>query len=266
MLEPPSGGAGSGAATADSRLMSIGTVLSLLRDEFPEVTISKIRFLEWEGLVVPRRTPSGYRKFSAGDVERLARVLRMQRDGCLPLKAIRERLDAPVGARGAHHAVGGGPGPTDGTDEEYPGPAGPDRREPPQDPLPESDQDAATAVRVGRDELLAVAGGGEAELEAWEAYGLIQPLPGGGYDAAAVTVATLLGEMARFGIEPRHLRSMKTAADRDAGLVDQVVAPLKRHPNPDTREDARARARELAGLATRLHSALLQTALGVRLS
>jgi DNA-binding transcriptional MerR regulator len=257
MLEPPSGGAGTGAATAAGRLMSIGTVLSLLRDEFPEVTISKIRFLESEGLVDPRRTPAGYRKFSAGDVERLARVLRMQRDGYLPLKVIRERLDVLESADRDQDAANPLDGAfTAGEPEEY--------RPDPLDQNP--DHEEAPAVRIGRDELLAAAGTDEEQLAAWEAYGLIEPLPEGGYDAAAVTVATLLAEMAAFGIEPRHLRAMKTAADRDAGLVDQVVAPLRKHPNPDTREDARVRARELAGLTTRLHSALVQTALGVRLS
>ncbi|MGW0932997.1 transcriptional regulator FtsR [Streptomyces sp. NPDC002644] len=257
MLEPPSGGAGTGAATAAGRLMSIGTVLSLLRDEFPEVTISKIRFLEAEGLVDPRRTPAGYRKFSAEDVERLARVLRMQRDGYLPLKVIRERLDVLESAD--RDQDGGNPldgALTAGEPEEY----RPDPLE--QDP----DHEESPAVRIGRDELLAAACTDEEQLAAWEAYGLIRPLPEGGYDAAAVTVASLLAEMAAFGIEPRHLRAMKTAADRDAGLVDQVVAPLRKHPNPDTREDARVRARELAGLTTRLHSALVRTALGVRLS
>ena len=94
MLRTPSGGAGDGTAAADGRLLSIGAVLGRLRDEFPEVTISKIRFLEAEGLVEPQRTPSGYRKFSSGDVERLAHVLRMQRDHYLPLKVIKEHLDA----------------------------------------------------------------------------------------------------------------------------------------------------------------------------
>jgi DNA-binding transcriptional MerR regulator len=262
MLEPPSGGAGTGAATADSRLMSIGTVLSLLRDEFPEVTVSKIRFLESEGLVDPRRTPSGYRKFGAGDVERLARVLRMQRDGYLPLKVIRERLDVLEGAEGVRDPVDEEPGEPGDDSPRTAGALEPDPRDAGQD----TEQDGATAVRIGRDELLAAAGSDEEQLEAWEAFGLIEPLPEGGYDAATVTVATLLGEMAGFGIEPRHLRAMKTAADRDAGLVDQVVAPLKRHPNPDTREHARITERELAGLTARLHSALLQTALGVRLS
>lgn len=94
MLRTPTGGAGHGTAAAGERAMSIGTVLLQLRDEFPEVTISKIRFLETEGLIEPQRTPSGYRKFSPADVDRLAQVLRMQRDHYLPLKVIREHLEA----------------------------------------------------------------------------------------------------------------------------------------------------------------------------
>jgi DNA-binding transcriptional MerR regulator len=94
MLRTPRGGAGTGTATADDRLLSIGAVLNDLREEFPEVSISKIRFLEAEGLVEPQRTPSGYRKFTVRDVERLGHVLRMQRDHYLPLKVIREHLDA----------------------------------------------------------------------------------------------------------------------------------------------------------------------------
>src|SRR5262245_11597696 len=90
----PGGATGRGTTTEDRRMMSIGTVLNTLRNDFPEVTISKIRFLETEGLVEPQRTPSGYRKFSPADVERLAYVLRMQRDHYLPLKVIREQLDA----------------------------------------------------------------------------------------------------------------------------------------------------------------------------
>ncbi|MEU2440543.1 MerR family transcriptional regulator [Streptomyces rubradiris] len=244
MLQTPSGGAGSGTAARDSGLMSIGTVLNVLRDEFPEVTISKIRFLESEGLVEPRRTPSGYRKFSAGDVERLGHILRMQRDHYLPLKVIREHLDAME--RG--EAV----------------------------PLPlvgrqRTAQDASAAVegptvaRVGRAELLAAADIDEGELKEWESYGLIAPLEDGAYDAEAVTVAALVAELGRFGIEPRHLRVMKAAADREAGLVDQIVAPLKRHRNPQTRAHAEARTKELADLTMKLHAALVKTALGVRI-
>ncbi|GLW50022.1 MerR family transcriptional regulator [Streptomyces sp. NBRC 14336] len=243
MLQTPSGGAGHGAAATD-RLMSIGTVLNVLRDEFPEVTISKIRFLESEGLVEPRRTPSGYRKFSAEDVERLGHVLRMQRDHYLPLKVIREHLDAM--ARGEAVSL-----PLVGRQRD--GEAVPEAPETP------------TAARIGRAELLAAAEIGEQELQEWESYGLIAPLPDGAYDAEAVTVATLVAELGRFGIEPRHLRVMKAAADREAGLVDQVVAPLRRHRNPQTRAHAEARTKELAGLTVKLHAALVKTALGVRL-
>ncbi|MFF7449578.1 MULTISPECIES: MerR family transcriptional regulator [unclassified Streptomyces] len=244
MLQTPSGGARDGAAAADSGLMSIGTVLNVLRDEFPEVTISKIRFLESEGLIEPRRTPSGYRKFSAQDVQRLGHVLRMQRDHYLPLKVIREHLDAME--RGEAVAL-----PVVGRQRD-----GETSSEP---------SEAPTAARIGRSELLAAAEISERELEEWESYGLIAPLADGAYDAEAVTVAALVAELGRFGIEPRHLRAMKAAADRQAGLVDQVVAPLKRHRNPQTRAHAEARTKELAGLTVRLHAALVQTALGVRL-
>jgi len=244
MLQTPSGGAGSGTAAADSGLMSIGTVLNVLREEFPEVTISKIRFLESEGLIEPQRTPSGYRKFSAGDVERLGHVLRMQRDHYLPLKVIREHLDAME--RGEDVRL-----PTLGRQRDG-------------EAVPES-AEGPTAARMGRDELLAAAGIDERQLAEWEAYGLVTAVADGVYDAESVTVATLVAELGRFGIEPRHLRSMKAAADREAGLVDQVVAPLKRHRNPQTRALAEARTKELAGLAVKLHAALVQTALGVRL-
>ncbi|MEU2222833.1 MerR family transcriptional regulator [Streptomyces sp. NPDC018347] len=243
MLQTPSGGAGSGTAARDG-LMSIGTVLNALRDEFPEVTISKIRFLESEGLVEPRRTPSGYRKFSAGDVERLGHILRMQRDHYLPLKVIREHLDAMERGEAAPLPVVG----RQRTAEDVPAPV-----------------EGPTVARVGKAELLAAADIDEAELKEWESYGLIAPLEDGAYDAEAVTVAALVAELGRFGIEPRHLRLMKAAADREAGLVDQVVAPLKRHRNPQTRAHAEARTKELAGLTMKLHAALVKTALGVRL-
>ncbi|MEU1851090.1 MerR family transcriptional regulator [Streptomyces sp. NPDC019990] len=244
MPQTPSGGAGHGTAATDSGLMSIGTVLNVLRHEFPEVTISKIRFLESEGLVEPQRTPSGYRKFSAHDVERLGHVLRMQRDHYLPLKVIREHLEAmergeavQLPALSRHH---------DGN------------------PVPESSE-APRVARIGRQELLAAAGVEEQELREWESYGLVTPLEDGVYDAETLTVAALVAELGRFGLEPRHLRVMKAAADREAGLVEQVVAPLKRHRNPQTRAHAEARTKELAGLAVKLHAALVQTALGVRL-
>ncbi|MEV8533277.1 MerR family transcriptional regulator [Streptomyces sp. NPDC051211] len=242
MLRTPTGGAGHGTAGSAGRLVSIGTVLNQLRDEFPEVTISKIRFLEAEGLVEPRRTPSGYRKFSAEDVDRLAQILRLQRDHYLPLKVIREQLDGR--APGEPIRI---PAPTPHADA---APEGPER---------------PTAARIGRAELLAAAEVDEVQLSEWESYGLIAEAPGGGFDAESVTVARLVADLGRFGLEPRHLRAMKAAADREAGLVEQVVAPLRRHRNPQTRAHAEATMKELAGLSVRLHEALVQTALGVRL-
>ncbi|MFD3523403.1 MerR family transcriptional regulator [Streptomyces sp. NPDC058653] len=250
MPPPPRGGPAPAPPPTGEPLASIGMVLNQLRDEFPEVTISKIRFLESEGLVEPRRTPSGYRKFSPEDVERLTQVLRMQRDHYLPLKVIREHLDAV--ARG----------------ERLPLPA--QASQGPQRELIAStwDPESAppTAPRIGRAELLAATEAAESELDEWEAYGLIAPMADGGYDSEAVTVAKLVAELGRFGLEPRHLRAVKAAADREAGLVEQVVAPLRRHRNPQTRAHAEAATRELAALSVRLHAALVQTALGVRLT
>ncbi|MGW1236776.1 transcriptional regulator FtsR [Streptomyces californicus] len=246
MLRTPTGGAGNGTASAEARPMSIGTVLIQLREEFPEVTISKIRFLEAEGLVEPQRTPSGYRKFTPGDVGRLAQVLRMQRDHYLPLKVIREHLDAL--ARGERPVL---PSPGERRDL--------------SDGVWDADTGAATAARIGRAELLAAAEVDEDRLAEWESYGLIVPSPDGGYDTDMVTVAKLVADLGRFGLEPRHLRAMRASADREAGLVEQLVAPLRRHRNPQTRAHAEATANELAELSVRLHAALVQSALRSRL-
>ncbi|CAM5361555.1 MerR family transcriptional regulator [Streptomyces avidinii] len=256
MLRIQAGGAAksgtAGTAASAGRLVSIGTVLTMLRDEFPEVTISKIRFLEAEGLVEPTRTPSGYRKFSTGDVERLARILRLQRDHYLPLKVIREQLDAL--ARGEQIRI--------------PAPAAHGESVDPGSPVAlygEVGRERPTVARVGRAELMAAAEVDEVQLVEWESYGLLAEIPGGGFDAEAVTVARLVADLGRFGLEPRHLRAMKAAADREAGLIEQVVSPLRRHRNPQTRAHAEATMKELAGLSVRLHEALVQTALGVRL-
>lgn len=230
--------------------MSIGAVLGLLRDEFPEVTISKIRFLEAEGLVEPQRTPSGYRKFSLRDVERLGQVLRMQRDHYLPLKVIREHLEAldsgaPI------------PLPSPAEPGDLLGVAGEAR-------LDGSGEPAGGPLRIGRDELLAATGADEAELGQWEAYGLLEPDADGVYDVETVQIGKLVRELGAFGLEPRHLRAVKAAAERDVGLVEQVVAPLRRHRNPQTRAHAESTARELASLSVRLHAALVQSALRAR--
>jgi DNA-binding transcriptional MerR regulator len=222
-------------------LLSIGAVLGVLRDEFPEVTISKIRFLEAERLVEPQRTPSGYRKFSRADVSRLAQVLRMQRDHYLPLRVIREHLDALD--------AGEEPPALPGAEQQY-------AIEP--SPQPEV---FVPGPRLGRAELLAAAGVAEQQLADWESYGLVVATAEGGYDPEMLQVARLVAELGRFGLEPRHLRAVKAAADREVGLVEQVVAPLRRHRNPQTRAHAAALARELATLSVRLHAALVQAGL-----
>ncbi|NLU69958.1 MerR family transcriptional regulator [Streptomyces sp. HNM0574] len=240
MKHAPSGGAVRGTATEDSGPLSIGAVLHVLREEFPDVTVSKIRFLETEGLVEPGRSPSGYRKFSPEDVERLGCVLRLQRDHYLPLKVIRDHLDAL--ARGERPPL---PGP----------------RRDPLDPDPAA---APPAARVDRAQLLTAADVTEDELAAWEAYGLLSPGEDGSYDGEDVTVARLMGDLARFGLEPRHLRAVKASADREADLVEQVVAPLRRHRSPRTRARAESTAAEMTGLSVQLHAALLRSALRLR--
>lgn len=262
------GGAGDGTAAApDGALLSIGAVLGRLREEFPEVTISKIRFLEAEGLVEPQRTPSGYRKFAAADVERLAYVLRVQRDHYLPLRVIKEHLDGL--ARGEQHAL-----PALGGDSPAGIPAQPQGG-------PEAAPGAPAERRMGRAEFLAATGVDEAELDQWESYGLVEPVRGeaeqpwsgageGGapadeYGPDAVAVGRIIADLGRYGLEPRHLRAVKAAADREAGLVEQLVAPLRRHRNPQTRRHAEATAEELVELSLRLHATMLRSALRLRL-
>lgn len=240
MNQSPSGGAGSGTATGAGGPMSIGAVLNLLREEFPEVTVSKIRFLEAEGLVEPRRSPSGYRKFDVEDVERLGYVLRMQRDHYLPLKVIREHLDAL--ARG----------------EQPPLPV--QRR----DPLESIAASVRPGARMSRGELIAASGVTEKDLGDWESYGLLDADAEGRFAAEEAAVVRLLADLSRFGLGPRHLRVVKAAADREADLVEQVVAPLRKHRNPQTRVQAEETVEELAALSVQLHAALLQSALRSR--
>lgn len=224
--------------------MSIGAVLALLRDEFPEVTLSKIRFLESEGLVEPQRTPSGYRKFTVGDVERLARVLRMQRDNYLPLKVIREQLDAQ---------------------DRVPAQLPPQPCESPQRPASGPVGGGEPAVRSTRAELLAAVGASAAELAEWESHGLVRAEGDDTFAPESVEVARLVASLCRHGFEPRHLRGVRAAAEREAAMVEQLVAPLRKHRNPRTRTHAEQTATELAALSTRLHAAFLHTEVRDRL-
>ncbi|SER72146.1 MerR family transcriptional regulator [Streptomyces qinglanensis] len=242
MQPEPSGGARAGTATGpQSGPMSIGAVLRALRAEFPELTVAGIRFLEAEGLVEPARSPSGGRRFREADVERLGRVLRLQRDHCLSLRAIKERLGAPGEAA---------PPPVV--------PVAAPRRAESEAPVPGSGEaPAASAVRTGRRELLGSAGVREEELAEWEEYGLLGPAGDGTYRLVDVAVARLVARLGRHGVEARHLRPVKAAADRQLALAEQRVAPLRRHPDQRTRSGAQSTADELADLSVRLYGAFM---------
>ncbi|MDA8437058.1 MAG: MerR family transcriptional regulator [Actinomycetales bacterium] len=238
-------------AVASRSLMGIGDVLSALRPDFPDVTISKIRFLESEGLVQPERTSSGYRKFSHADVERLRYVLACQRDQYLPLKVIREHLEA----------IDRGLEPPTGVE----GPRVP-RALVSTDGMPSSDtfRPASSEVRLSRGEILEASGLDDALLTQLEGYGLITKR-GAHYDGEALTVASTVAEMSAFGIEPRHLRTFKVAADREVGLVEQVVTPLLRQRDPEGQQRADDAIRQLASLSVRLHAALVKAGLAAEL-
>jgi DNA-binding transcriptional MerR regulator len=228
--------------------MSIGEVLAALRPDFPDLAISKIRFLEEQGLIEPDRSPAGYRKFTHEDVDRLRYVLSVQRDHYLPLRVIREHLDALDRGLEPPALPGGSPRVPRLVGDAVP--AGPERFERGPD------------LRLSRDDLLEAAPIDAALLADLESFGLLSPVPGtGAFDAEAVTIARAAVELARFGIEPRHLRAFKVAAEREAGLVEQVVAPLRRQRGPEAGARAEEASREVAALCLRLHAALVKTTL-----
>jgi DNA-binding transcriptional MerR regulator len=227
--------------------LSIGEVLTKLRGDFPDITISKIRFLESEGLIEPQRTPSGYRKFTSNDLERLRYVLLAQRDQYLPLKVIKENLDALD--RGLVPTAQGTavPRPTLGlatVDGE----------------IAPSTFGEQSEMRLSRDELLNASGLEDGHLVELESFGLIT-LRGRHYDADALSVAKAVSEMASFGIEARHLRSFKTAADREIGLIEQVITPYTRQKSTESKARAEEVQKEIAALSVRLHASLVRSGL-----
>jgi DNA-binding transcriptional MerR regulator len=239
-----------GAAATGARVrLNIGEVLDLLRPDFPGVTIPKIRFLEDKGLVKPERTPAGYRKFSAEDVDRLRYVLRMQRDHYLPLRVIGEHLDAID--RGMK------PPPIEPVVPTVPTVALA------ADGLPSAESfTRRDHLRLSRKELLKIAEISDDLLTQLEQFGLLTPHLGTGhYDTDALVIATTARELAAYGLEPRHLRAFKTAADREVGLVEQVVAPQKRGKDASARGRAEETVSELAALSVRLHATLVKAGL-----
>jgi DNA-binding transcriptional MerR regulator len=249
--------------------LSIGEVLALLHDEFPDVTISKIRFLESQGLIDPERTPSGYRKFYDGDVERLRFILHEQKEHFLPLKVIKDRLDSgePAvddngnGGMTHHDALADGAAPADP----------PDRPGPTEERVPiwmvRTPPPAAPARSVNSysfEEVAGAAGLTLEELRDVERFGLVIGRAVGGdtlYDEHAVVAARTAREFLRYGIEPRHLRLYRNAADREAGLIEQVIMPWVKQRNPQSRAQARTSLDDLARLGAELRGAILRQSL-----
>jgi DNA-binding transcriptional MerR regulator len=194
-------------------------VLDELRADFPDVSPSKIRFLEAEGLIQPLRASSGYRRFAVADIERLRFILTAQRDEYLPLRVIKERLDARDGG------------------------------------VPGADQ--VPAVSMTRSELLDAAGAAEDLLAELEDYGLVRRARS--YTVQALSVVRSAVLLTEYGIQPRHLRALKAAAEREASLVEQAVAPLIRQKG--SREPALRASREIAEHIARIHVTLVDDGL-----
>jgi len=229
---------------------TIGEVLNRLKQEFDDVSISKIRFLESEGLVRPGRSESGYRQFSDADVERLRHVLLAQRDRYLPLKVIKEelsRIDAglPVDA-----------GLTAGDEPHADAGSSPATLTLRKGGRPGVSTEILSDVALDRGELLHASGLDEESLEGLVANGILEE--SSSYDGAALRTARVSAELLRRGLEPRHLRAYRLAAEREADRVEQLVAPQLRQRNPDSRREASTRAGEMIALGSQLHRLLLE--------
>ncbi len=223
--------------------MSIGAVLDSLRPDFPDVTISKIRFLEAEGLVTPQRAASGYRRFTAYDCARLRYILTAQRDNYLPLKVIKAQLDAqPDGelptsgaAYGIPHLVSVATG------------------------SPEVAAVAPTQVRLSREDVLDRSGVEDELLTALLRAGVVTAGPSGLFDEHTVVILQCARALADYGVEPRHLRAFRSAADRQSDLIAQIAGPVVKAGKDGARDRADELAREVAALAITLHTSLLKS-------
>jgi DNA-binding transcriptional MerR regulator len=224
--------------------MSIGAVLDLLRPDFPDVTISKIRFLEAEGLVTPERTPSGYRRFTAYDCARLRFILTAQRDQYLPLKVIKAQLDAqPDGELPQSGSAYGVPRLVSVDTESDGGVSA-----------------TQSQVRLRREDLLSRSGIDDALLNELVKGAIIKPGTAGFFDEHAVVIAQCAKALADYGVEPRHLRAFRSAADRQSDLIAQIAGPVVKAGKAGARDRADDLAREVAALAITLHTSLIKSA------
>ncbi|HJR90263.1 MAG TPA: MerR family transcriptional regulator [Aeromicrobium sp.] len=229
-----------------AELLNIGQMLDELRDEFPELTKSKIHYLEAEGLLAPQRTPAGYRKFSFADVERLRFILRQQAN-FWPLSEIRQTLDdmdrglVPDLSKGRGVRVPQLKVAGDGL------------------PMVEAFREPRSQLRLSREELLEASGLEDDVLSAVEEFGLIKRRASQTYyDGDDLQVASLVAEFAEQGLEPRHLRHFATQADRESDLISQIIAPRSRGGDAESTVNATA---AMAALTVRLHTVLVRNRL-----
>lgn len=223
-------------------LLSIGEVLVRLRNEFEDISISKIRFLETNGLVLPERTPSGYRKFSLVDVERLRYVLRMQRDHFLPLRVIKEHIDALN--RGLEPVAVGDTAPK------------PPRALISAETLDSSN--AASIVRMNRLELIADTQSDPEFLDQLVEFGLVKPDSQGYFSLTASAVVTLALTLRSFGLEPRHLKTVLSSASREVDLFAPIVKSAAAQRTPAAGAQAEELSLQLASLIISLHGLLVR--------
>ncbi|MFN2586560.1 MAG: MerR family transcriptional regulator [Actinomycetota bacterium] len=231
--------------------LSIGEVLDSVRADFPDVSISKIRFLEAEGLIAPERTPAGYRKFYEPDVARLRYILSLQRDHFLPLKVIRERLgqaDAAgsypdPGAGGTRRAAAAAPNGRGSMAEAEPG-------------------SIESSVQLTRAELREVSGLSEEQLRGLEDFGVLAKRDDDVYDENDLVVAKASGRFFAYGVEPRHLRMYRQFADREAAFFEQIVTPALKRKDAGAGDQAHQSVRELLTLSRQMREAALRSSLG----
>lgn len=227
-------------AKKSDNLLTIGEVLNQVRAEFNDISISKIRFLEAEGLIIPARTKSGYRKFSQSDVEKLEYILRMQRDHYLPLRVIKQHIEAmDRGLKVNNDEI--------------------NKPKVPSNVLSFNENTSRRSnIRVTREEIIANTGISETFLKDAEDFGLIKVLADNRhFDEYALRIARVIAALSEYGIEPRHLKNLKSGTDREVSLIKQIVSPLARSRRTDASEQAQAMMKEIANLTNQLHSILV---------
>jgi DNA-binding transcriptional MerR regulator len=229
---------------ATRNYQSIGEVLVAVKTEFPDITISKIRFLEAEGLIEPERTPSGYRKFYAQDLEKLKSILRMQRDEYLPLKVIKERLLKQEAGEDVELDADGEPIEAGAAE------------------VSEEIADAPTGLQMSLDEMSAATGIEKERIKDLESFGIVcshGPESAIYYDGDDYIVLSIVKDFFRYGVEPRHLTMYKHFEEREAAFFETIVAPMMRQRNPDARKAASQSLAELSKISRKFKQALLRT-------